>query len=202
MWWLALSLALADPCGMVMPPPPPHLESEGGEAMLKRDGTQRTWVAYEDGVQTMVLRPGFRGSVDAFGMLIPFPSAPTLRKVDEDVFSQVEAAIDPPAMEVDVVYPVCRSFWPPIQGNPSSVMGGSSGVSRGGGSPPATPEPELGYYEVKLVRKEAVGMYQVAVLAAGRHAASNSLDSIHRIQSADPSSACCSHCSEYILASI
>ena len=94
----------ADPCGMVFPPPPPELKRSGGRT-LEREGAQRTWVSFADGVETLVLRPGFKGRVDEFGMLIPFPSPPTIRKVDENVFAHIEAAVDPPAMTVDVQYP-------------------------------------------------------------------------------------------------
>ncbi len=160
---LALSLALADPCGMVIPPPPPHLENEGG-SVLKRDGAQRTWITFDDGIETMVLRPGFVGSVDEFGMLIPFPSAPAIRKVDENVFSHVEAAVDPPAMVVDVQYPILSVL--PTRAK-SSTMGDGGGGNSSGGARVRGPEPSLGYYEVEILREEAVGMYEVAVLQAG-----------------------------------
>ncbi|MCP4808374.1 MAG: DUF2330 domain-containing protein [Proteobacteria bacterium] len=168
-----LSSLHADPCGMVWRPPPwqpksPELIRNGGR-VLEREGAQRTWIAYADGIETMVLRPGFTGSVDEFGMLIPFPSPPTLRKVDENVFSHVEAAVDPPAMTVDIEYP------PIVLGglaSRGSGMGGS-GVAMGtkgeGALSKQTPElePTLGYHEVRILREEAVGMYEVAVIEAG-----------------------------------
>ena len=49
---------------------------------------------------TFVIRPGFSGKVEEFGMLVPFPSPPALRKVPEDVFAQVAAAVDPPEVVV------------------------------------------------------------------------------------------------------
>ena len=51
-------------------------------------GPQRTYVFYKDGMETYVIRPGFSGSVDNFGMLIPFPSPPALRKVPDEIFAR------------------------------------------------------------------------------------------------------------------
>src|SRR4051794_30361762 len=82
--------ASADPCGMV----PPIYTGPG--LPITRVGAQRTYVFYKDGVETYVIRPGFQGKVDEFGMLIPFPSPPALRKVPDEIFAQVAAAIDPP----------------------------------------------------------------------------------------------------------
>lgn len=163
---LLLGIALADPCGMVIPPPPPQVLAEGGTT-LRRDGAQRTYIAFEDGIETMVLRPGFVGEVDEFGMLIPFPSPPTLRKVDENVFSHVEAAVDPPPLIVDVTYSVVsRGFGFAGLGARGARMGGG-GTTDGMGTKGGGGEPSLGYYEVAILREEAVGMYEVAVLQAG-----------------------------------
>ena len=84
---LFLSSALADPCGLVFRP------IEDLELTLERTGVQRTWVAWKDGVQTMVLRPGFSGDVADFGMLVPFPSPPELRKVDQQFFQGIRIHI-------------------------------------------------------------------------------------------------------------
>ncbi|MEK6234746.1 MAG: hypothetical protein N2C14_08540, partial [Planctomycetales bacterium] len=65
----------ADPCGMV----PPIYSGQGSPII--RVGEQATFVFYKDGVETFVIRPAFSGKVDEFGMLIPFPSPPALRKV-------------------------------------------------------------------------------------------------------------------------
>ena len=86
----------ADPCGMV---PPIY---SGEQIPLARVGPQKTYVFYKDGLETIVLRPGFEGSVDEFGMLIPFPTPPAIRKVPENVFQQIAAAIDPPEVVVDL----------------------------------------------------------------------------------------------------
>ncbi len=53
----------------------------GQEVPLSRVGLQQTYVSYKDGVETFVIRPGFTGKVDEFGMLIPFPTPPAIRKV-------------------------------------------------------------------------------------------------------------------------
>ena len=55
---------------------------------------------YKDGVETFVIRPGFHGNVEEFGMLIPFPNPPALRKVPDAIFSQLANAVDPPEIVV------------------------------------------------------------------------------------------------------
>ena len=67
-----VTTALADPCGMV----PPIYQGQG--TPITRVGEQTTYVFYKDGVETFVIRPGFSGKVDEFGMLIPFPTPPAL----------------------------------------------------------------------------------------------------------------------------
>jgi hypothetical protein len=126
---------------------------------LVRVGDQHTYVFYKDGIETFVIRPGFSGKVEDFGMLISFPTPPALRKVSEDIFPQVAAAIDPP----EVVVYVNMVFAP-----------GGGGFGGGGGPMPmAAPMNGLGLRrdEVRVISEEAVGMYEVAVLEAGSAAA-------------------------------
>ena len=85
-----------DPCGMV----PPVYAGEGSP--ITRQGLQKTYVFYKDGVETFVIRPGFKGKVDEFGMLIPFPTPPALRKVPDNIFEQIANAIDPPEIVIDL----------------------------------------------------------------------------------------------------
>ena len=59
---LASGVAHADPCGMV----PPVYVGEGG-MQIKRTGPQKTYVFFKDGVEDIVLRPGYSGNVDEFG---------------------------------------------------------------------------------------------------------------------------------------
>ena len=144
------SMALSDPCGMV-----PPIGVSTGPGVLQRDGVQRTYVMHSNGVETLALRPGFKGNVDEFGMLIPFPSVPEIRKIDDDTFAHIEGAIEPPKMTVNVM-----DYMPmPVKS------------SRGGGpattSVAPTREEALSYNEVAVLKEEAVGMYQVAVLQAG-----------------------------------
>ena len=75
-----------DPCGMV----PPIYTGEGSP--ITRQGLQKTYVFYKDGVETFVIRPGFKGKVDEFGMLIPFPTPPAIRKVPDHVFDHISNA--------------------------------------------------------------------------------------------------------------
>ena len=84
----------ADPCGMV---PPVYV---GNDTPIARIGDQNTYVFFKDGVETFVIHPGFQGKVDEFGMLIPFPAIPELRKVPDNIFPHVRAAIDPPEVVV------------------------------------------------------------------------------------------------------
>src|SRR5262249_20825146 len=80
--------ALADPCGMV---PPIYVTDN---TSLVRVGDEQTYVFFKEGLETFVIRPGFSGKVEDFGMLISFPTPPALRKVSEDIFPQIAAAID------------------------------------------------------------------------------------------------------------
>ena len=87
---------LADPCGMV----PPIYQGPGNP--ITRIGEQQTFVFYKDGVETFVIRPGFQGKVDEFGMLIPFPTPPAIRKVPDNIFGQLANAVDPPEIVIDL----------------------------------------------------------------------------------------------------
>ncbi len=140
--------AQADPCGMV---PPIYT---GDQIPITRIGEQNTYVFYKDGVETFVIRPGFRGNVDEFGMLIPFPTPPAIRKVPDHVFSHLASAVDPPEVLLDLnpqIYFQSASAQPSMQADsPLMAMRESS---------------------VRVLRIEAVGMYEVAVLEAGSAAA-------------------------------
>lgn len=169
---LAMSLSLAnipaawaDPCGMV---PPAHipLAQQNAKPPITRVGAQMTYVFYKDGIETFVIRPGFEGKIDEFGMLIPFPAPPEIRKVPENIFAHIAAAIDPPEVALDL-----RPQFG-FGGGLGGGLGGVGGIGGGGG----------GFFggglgvqikpdEVRVVREEAVGMYEVAVLAAGSAAA-------------------------------
>ncbi len=144
--------ALADPCGMV---PPIYVTDN---TSIVRVGDEQTYVFYKDGIETFVIRPGFSGKVEDFGMLISFPTPPALRKVSEDIFPQIAKAIDPPEVVLDLrprLTVLSRSL-----GNAT----GRSGQGRGGGL-------ALREDEVRVLKQEAVGMYEVAVLEAGSAAA-------------------------------
>jgi hypothetical protein len=149
---LAAGQALADPCGMV---PPIYVTDN---TSIVRVGEEQTYVFYKDGIETFVIRPGFSGKVEDFGMLISFPTPPALRKVSEDIFPQIAKAIDPPEVVIDLRWRH-RRF---------------QAFSRGGGAQPAAPPAnglQLAKDQVRVLREEAVGMYEVAVLEAGSAAA-------------------------------
>jgi hypothetical protein len=142
---LALShLANADPCGMV----PPIYTGDGPP--ITRVGLQKTYVFYKDGVETFVIRPGFEGKVDEFGMLIPFPNVPAIRKVPDDIFWQISNAIDPPEVVIDLL---------------PRPMAATARFKRDGAE--REENLKLAENEVVVIKREAVGMYEVAVLAAG-----------------------------------
>ena len=87
MWFLFSLIAWADPCGMG-----PPLTVPDARQAIQRTGAQRTYVMFRDGIETIALRPGFEGDVADFGMLIPFPSPPAIRKIADDTFKHLEGA--------------------------------------------------------------------------------------------------------------
>ena len=139
--------AQADPCGMV---PPIYT---GDQIPITRIGEQNTYVYYKDGIETFVIRPGFSGNVEEFGMLIPFPNPPALRKVPDNIFAHLAAAVDPP--EVVVYHHRYQGY----------------SLGKGGSFGPQKAMPGLQFKkakeEVRVLKQEAVGMYEVAVLEAG-----------------------------------
>ena len=141
------SPVLADPCGMV----PPVYQGPGNP--ITRIGEQQTYVFYKDGIETFVIRPGFQGKVDEFGMLIPFPTPPAVRKVPDNIFSQVAAAVDPPEVVID------------LRPRPKFARG-ALGASDAASNLKFKESDEKKDF-VRVIKKEAVGMYEVAVLAAG-----------------------------------
>jgi len=136
--------AKADPCGMV---PPIYV---GLGSPITRIGLQKTYVFHKDGVETFVIRPGFTGNVDNFGMLIPFPTPPELRKVPDNVFEQITHAIDPPEVVVDLRWRRRAGLAMPMSAMKKEA---AMDIAEEDG--------------VQVLKEEAVGMYEVAVLAAG-----------------------------------
>jgi len=122
---------------------------------LRRIGVQRTYVFYKNQVESFVIRPGFAGNVSEFGMLIPFPSAPAVRKVSDVVFEHIAAAVDPPEVVVD------------LQRRGDKLGGG--GARRSGLGNASNPGFRLSIKkeDVRVLSEEAIGMYEVAVLQAG-----------------------------------
>ena len=151
-----------DPCGMV---PPIYT---GNQVPISRIGLQQTYVLYKDGVETFVIRPGFQGNVDEFGMLIPFPSPPALRKVPDNVFPQIKNAIDPPEVVVDLrIRMLALGAKMQNESSADQAMQFRQGLNKD---------------EVKVLKEEAVGMYEVAVLEAGSAAALKRWMELHGYQ--------------------
>jgi len=148
----AAGRAEADPCGMV---PPVYV---GPGTPIARTGDQNTYVFYKQDVETFVIHPGFTGKVEEFGMLIPFPAVPELRKVSDNIFPHLRAAIDPP----EVVVRVGRGRFPQA----AAPAGRNRAVRRKAGF-------KLKEEQVRVLKEEAVGMYEVAVLEAGSAKALN-----------------------------
>lgn len=153
---VAVPQAHADPCGMVPPIYNQQIQT------IKRVGLQRTYVFHRRGVETFVIQPGFTGNVKDFGMLIPFPNPPAIRKVADNVFEQIADAIDPPEVVVDIRP---RRGGGGFGGFAGGGGGGFGGGGMGGGGAMILRD------QVRVVRQEAVGMYEVAVLEAGSAAA-------------------------------
>ncbi len=145
--------ALADPCGMV---PPIYVTDN---TSIVRVGDEQTYVFYKDGIETFVIRPGFSGKVEDFGMLISFPTPPALRKVSEDIFPQIAKAIDPPEIVLDL-----RLRFDRLRAWKNGGLGGGDPRARDSSL-------KLKEDEVRVLKQEAVGMYEVAVLEAGSAAA-------------------------------
>ena len=159
--WLAIGCsfllsgdALADPCGMVAPVALPAIDptTVNPTVALSRAGPQKTYVFFKDGIETIVIRPGFSGRLSEFGMLVALPSPPAIRKVPEDVFAQIAAAIDPPEVIVDLRTSIFEGF--------AMAEAVDVPVSR----PQETP---LAFDTVRVIREEAIGLYEIAVLEAG-----------------------------------
>ncbi|MDA7978434.1 MAG: DUF2330 domain-containing protein [Pirellulales bacterium] len=146
-----LGTAWADPCGMVPP------ISINQDLAIERIGLQNTYVFHKDGMETFVIRPGFQGRVEDFGMLIPFPNPPAIRKVSDDIFPQIEKAVDPPEVIVNLYPP------PPMATGATDDAAAVPEANFGGGG--------LRVDQVRVLNQEAVGMYEVAVLEAGSAAA-------------------------------
>ena len=136
-----------DPCGMV----PPILNLADGSLPIERIGAQKTYVFYRDGIESFAIRPAFRGRVDEFGMLIPFPTPPAIKKAPDELFEEIARAIDPP----EVIY------------NHFELLAALESLGYGGGSGGGGSIGDLSYGTVEVLREEAVGMYDVAVLDAG-----------------------------------
>ena len=139
--------AAADPCGMV----PPIYNGPG--TPITRIGEQQTYVFYKDGIETFVIRPGFQGKVDEFGMLIPFPTPPAIRKVPDHIFPHIAAAVDPPEVVID------------LRPRPQAARAFAGGAAVEKSSALTFDDKKRDV--VKVLKREAVGMYEVAVLAAG-----------------------------------
>ncbi|GAB5405866.1 MAG: hypothetical protein Aurels2KO_40970 [Aureliella sp.] len=149
----------ADPCGLV-----PPVSIARGVKSIVRTGLQKTYVFHHAGIETFIIHPGFHGNVKSFGMLVPFPSVPAIRKVPDDVFGQIERSIDPPEVILDLT---------PGGGIPNAGYGGYGGGGFGGGMAGGYGGPGMNIAkdETRVVREEAVGMYDVVVLQAGSSAA-------------------------------
>ncbi len=169
MGWCAT--ALADPCGMV---PPIYL---GDGPPIARVGDQQTYVFFKNGVETFVIRPGFSGKIDEFGMLIPFPTPPALRKAPDDIFTHLAAAIDPPEVVVDL-----------RQRLELFNLAGAVPQRAGAAMNMLARDPN----SVRVIKEEAVGMYEIAVLDAGSAAALKRWMDDHKYQFPDGMEDVCS----------
>src|SRR5688572_15612592 len=98
------------------------------------------------GSRRFVIRPGFSGKVEDFGMLISFPTPPALRKVSEDIFPQIGKAIDPPEVVIDLrPRPDAARLFSRSETVTQSRTGYGLALAKN---------------EVRVLSEEAVGMYE------------------------------------------
>ena len=143
--------AYADPCGMV----PPITVKINPSQSIQRIGDQMTFVFFKDGIEDIIINPSFKGKISEFGMLVPFPSAPAIRSVPDDIFQQVMNAVEPPKCTVQV--PLWRRFSKSMSNAESADKDPKNDLASGA----------LAYNTVRVLKEEAVGMYQAATLEAG-----------------------------------
>ncbi len=62
------------------------------------------FLAYEEGTQTVVIKPEWQGSAQEFGMVYPVPSKPTVKAGPTDLFWQLEEATNPWIQQPPIVY--------------------------------------------------------------------------------------------------
>ena len=136
--------------------PPVWVGQGPAPVAIERTGLQQTYVFFRDKVQTIAIRPGFTGSVESFGMLVPLPATPALRKIDDRTFDHLANAIDPPEVTVHIYETAA------IGAIFEEAEDGA--VARSDSAPGGM---ALRRDEVRVEKEEAVGMYEVAVLAAG-----------------------------------
>ena len=115
---------------------------------------------YKNGIETLVIHPAFKGTVDTFGMLIPFPSAPSLRKVSDSTFEHLKNVIDPPRVTVDLRPPYFNDRFGMGVSMLKRGMGDNGGAS-------ADASMAICREETRVLKEEAVGMYDVAMLQSG-----------------------------------
>ncbi|MFA6994754.1 MAG: DUF2330 domain-containing protein [Candidatus Paceibacterota bacterium] len=96
MIWLIPNIVSADG-GLVYRPEHKVLEAD-----------QKAIIAFENGVEHLILSVEYEGNADDFGWIVPVPSKPTLDSVRKDIFDCVEGMIDKPYVE---------EYYPPVLGN-------------------------------------------------------------------------------------
>ena len=62
------------------------------------------FLAYEDGSQTVVIKPEWRGDASKFGMVYPTPSKPTVEAGPADLFWQLDEATNPYIQQPPIYY--------------------------------------------------------------------------------------------------
>ena len=92
-------------------------------------------------------------------MLIPFPAPPAIRKVPDHIFPHLAAAVDPPEVVVDLRWMFAPRRLARTRGKGKKSDGDFDDKLM------------LARDKVKVLREEAVGMYEIAVLEAGSAAA-------------------------------
>lgn len=89
---VAASVA-AEPCFMASPVTEPRPGVV--DPVLVRRGVQRTYVFHLGRVEDIVVQPSLAGGAEHFGMILPFPEAPVIRKVEGTFFDDLDRLLAP-----------------------------------------------------------------------------------------------------------
>ena len=65
------------------------------ERTFEPTGDMQVFINFDDGIERMVVQPGFKGTIDDFGMVVAVPSRPVLAEAPEFIFDDLENLTNP-----------------------------------------------------------------------------------------------------------